>query len=132
MVFASCYSRGCKAIFSIDECFREHSDTGFAYTQHPSIRNGAPGDVPDLRTHTHIDSVNVTTGQQILMQAVRLVNRNLSSWTLRLEAFAKSPDEEGIFECGIPSCYTAMRPVLVSHRLQFEILLVTLGDGTCL
>jgi hypothetical protein len=36
--------------------FREHSDTGFAYTQHPPIRNGAPGDVPDLRTHTHIGS----------------------------------------------------------------------------
>jgi hypothetical protein len=58
------------------------ADTGFAYTQHPSIHNGAPGDVPDLRTYTHIDS-NETTGQQNLMQAVRLVNRDLSSWTLR-------------------------------------------------
>jgi len=72
--------------------FASISDTGFAYTQLPSIHNGAPGDVPDLRTYTHIDSVNVTTGQQNLMQAVRLVNRNLSSWTLRLEAFAKSPE----------------------------------------
>jgi hypothetical protein len=67
--------------------------TGFGYTQLPSIHNGAPGDVPDLRTYTHIDSVNVTTGRQNLMQAVRLVNRNLSSWTLRLEAFAKSLNE---------------------------------------
>jgi hypothetical protein len=46
----------------------------------------------------HIDSVHVTTGQQNLTQAVRLVNRKLSSWTLRLEAFAKSPNEEDTFE----------------------------------
>ena len=44
---------------------RKHSDTGFAYTQHPSIHNGAPGDVPDLRTYTAIDSVNVTTDNRI-------------------------------------------------------------------
>ena len=73
--------------------FREHSDTGFAYTQHPSIHDSAPGDVPDLWTYTPIDSVNVTAGQHNLMQAVRLANWNLSSWTLRLEAFAKSPNE---------------------------------------
>jgi hypothetical protein len=46
----------------------------------------------------HIDSVHVKTGQQNLTQAVRLVNRKLSSWTLRLEAFAKSPNEEDTFE----------------------------------
>ena len=32
------------------------------------------------------------------MQVVRLVNRNLSSWTLRLEAFTKLSNEEGILD----------------------------------
>ena len=37
--------------------FREHSDIGLACTQHPSIHGGAPDNIPDLRTYSHIDSV---------------------------------------------------------------------------
>jgi hypothetical protein len=42
----------------------------------------------------HSTSIDLLTGEQnlmqALMQAVHLVNPNLSSWNLRLDAFAKS------------------------------------------
>ena len=74
---SDCYFCGYMAILT--NSLRERSDSGSACAQHRSIHNGAPGDVPDIRTHTYIDSANVTTGQQNLMQAICLVNRNLSS-----------------------------------------------------
>ena len=55
---------------------------------------------PTAGLHTHVDSVNVTGGT---LQAVRLVNRDLSSWTLLPEAFAKPPNEGTHFRM---SCFT--------------------------